>query len=135
MPIIVWNGSPLTLRHGGSSDPISYHNGGVCTYYQNFPSFLNESLPVYGPNDINTDEKNTLVIPAKTNVYLLRVNGWSAVDLTGWTESSTGFYFHGYQDSKIYQKPFEAGEYKVDDSSAMYLFVPGNYYYSYVLGS
>ena len=138
MPIIVWNGSPLTLRHGGSSDPISHHGvNDHFTFYQNFPSFLNKTLPVYGPNDINTSHENTVVIPAKTNVYLLRVNGWGPVDLTGWTELSTGSYFNHYEDntSKLYQKTFEAGEYILDNSSAMYLFVPGNHYYLYVLRS
>ena len=135
MPGIVWNGSPLTLRHGGSSDKITYHGGGTWNrWYQNLPSFLSKNMPLYGTHDINTGDKNTLVIPAKTNVYLFRVHTWAGVDLTGWTELSTGPYLKNDPKVKLYKKTFEAGEYVIDNHSAMYLFEPGRHDYKLIKG-
>ena len=132
MPDIIWHGSPLTLRHEGKNHVLTT-TGGVYwnTWYQNLPPPLSENMPLYGNQEVNTADSITVVLPADAIVYMFRVESWSAVDMTGWIEQSTGSYLsckEGCKENvKLYRKTLRAGEHILDNNSAMYLFVPGNY--------
>ena len=128
VPEITWGGSPLSLRHEGSKDVLT-QTGGVSwnTWYQNLPPPLNEKMPLYGNQEVNTADSITVVLSADVTGYMFRIAWWGPVDMTGWSESSTGSYLHGLGEGKMYTKNFKAGEYILDNWSAMYLFVPGNY--------
>ena len=79
-------------------------------------------MPMYGNQDINTGDRNNVSIPSKCTVYMLRVDGWDDVDLTGWTNVSTGYYLGNYPSATLYEKSYDAGDYVLDNLSAMYLF-------------
>ena len=128
----IWHGSPLTLRREGKNDVLTT-TGGVSwnKWYQNLPPPLSENMPLYGNQEVNTADSITVVLPADAIVYMFRVESWSAVDMTGWIEQSTGSYLsckEGCKENvKLYRKTLRAGEHILDNISAMYLFVPGNY--------
>ena len=129
MPDIIWHGSPLTFRREGKNDVLTT-TGGVSwnKWYQNLPPPLSENMPLYGNQEVNTADSITVVLPADAIVYMFRIENWSAVDMTGWLELSTGSYLSSYPEKvKMYRKPLRAGEHILDNNSAMYLFVPGNY--------
>ena len=132
MPDIIWHGSPLNLRHEGKNHVLTT-TGGVSwnTWYQNLPPPLSENMPLYGNQEVNTADSITVVLPADAIVYMFRVESWAAVDMTGWIEQSTGSYLsckEGCKENvKLYRKTLRAGEHILDNISAMYLFVPGNY--------
>ena len=127
---MTWNGSPLTLRTEGKDDRLYSGSGDTWgnddgVYYQNLPEVVKEKMPLYGTQAVNTNDINTLYLPTKTMGYMFRINTWMKVDMNGWTEVSVGPYLSGYNAVVImYKKEFEAGTYKIDNQSAMYLFDP-----------
>ena len=85
---------------------------------------LEEKMPLFGTNDVNTGDSNSLYLPTKTIGYMFRPIGWAAVDMTGWTEVSMGAYLGGHgSDIRMYTKEFEPGSYTIDNYSAMYQFI------------
>ena len=86
---MTWNGQPMTLRAESSADFFTAHNGGTWgtnnIYLQNLPADLKEKMPLFGTNDVNTGDSNSLYLPTKTIGYMFRPIGWAAVDMTGWT--------------------------------------------------
>lgn len=125
---ILWNGEPLTLRKEGSDDGLTNTNGRVWSntgsvHYQNFPTFLRQKMPLYGTQDVNTNDANTLILRRKTMVYMFREDYWNPVDMNGWTLLSTGEYLSLHPNTvRLYSKEMEAGTYTIDNNSAMYLF-------------
>ena len=117
----------MTLRQEGPQYKLtnrggSWNGGGV--YYQNLPTYLRDKMPMYGTQDVNTGDANTLYLPTKTMVYMFRQDNWSAVNMTGWTYGSTGPYLAGYSTVEMYTKTIESGTYTIENLSAMYLFDP-----------
>ena len=126
---MTWNGQPMTLRAERSDDFFTHGNGQMWgtnnIYLQNLPADLKEKMPLFGTNDVNTGDSNSLYLPTKTIGYMFRPIGWAAVDMTGWTEVSMGAYLGGHgSDIRMYTKEFEPGTYTIDNYSAMYLFDP-----------
>ena len=126
---MLWNGQPMTLRVESSADFFTAHNGGTWgtnnIYLQNLPVDLKEKMPLFGTNDVNTGDSNSLYLPTKTFAFMFRHTGWQLVDMTGWTEVSMGAYLGGHgSDIRMYTKEFEPGTYTIDNYSAMYLFDP-----------
>ncbi len=112
-------GQRLTINNGRSWD-----NGRV--HYEDRLETYGIRLPMVGTTDINTDDSNTLVLDQRTKVYLLRMDSWRSVDLTGWTDMGIVDSLLGDSSKrgsvKIYYKTLEAGTYVIDNDSAMYLF-------------
>ena len=77
---------------------------------------------MYGNQVPNTGDRNSVSIPCKCTVYMLREDGWWDVDVTGWTKVSAGSYFSNYPNANLYEKSYDAGDYVFDDHTAMYLF-------------
>ena len=124
---MTWNGVHLTLRAEDPNDRLTINYGGNWgnKYYQNFPEMLKEKMPLYGTQDINTNNANTLYLPTKTMGYMLHIIGWEPVGMDGWTEVSMGSYINEYgNEVRLYTREFEAGTYTLDNYSAMYLFDP-----------
>ena len=117
----------MTLRKEGSDDGFTL-SGGVWSnagsvHYQNLPNFLKEKMPLYGTQDVNTNDANELILTTKTLVYMFRIDAWGPVDLNGWTLKSTGGYLSPHSTGvRMYEKEFESGTYTIDNNSAMYLF-------------
>ena len=123
---IIWNGSPLSLRREGNGDRLALGGNGI-HWYQNLPTFLSDKMPMYGNQAPNTGDRNSVSIPSKCTVYMLRVDGWWDVDVSGWTKVSTGSYISNYPNAKLYEKLYDAGDYVFDDLTAMYLFDLGKF--------
>ena len=81
---------------------------------------------MYGNVDINTADSIPLVLQRTTVVYMLRVDGWNTVPMDGWIYISEGIYLNGIGVVKCYKRLMEAGTYKIDNNSAMYLFDKGS---------
>ena len=77
---------------------------------------------MYGNQVNNKGDRNSVSIPSKCTVYMLRVDGWWDVDVSGWTKVSTGSYISNYANANLYEKSYDAGDYVLDNFSAMYLF-------------
>jgi hypothetical protein len=92
--------------------------------YQNLPTYLQGA---YGTTNIN-DGNITFTINDTVEAYLLRRDTWSPVDLTGWTNIETQPDSNGYfttysgDTARIYKKILTAGNYTLDNTSAMYIF-------------
>merc|ERR1719491_608936 len=67
-----------------------------------------------------------LYLPTRTAVYLLRIDGWWGVDLSGWELKDTGPFLGPRLGSavRIYAKTLEPGYHSLSNTSAMYLFSP-----------
>ena len=124
----IWNGRALTARKEGSGDRLTIYGGdswgsGEGVYYQNLPEFLKETMPLFGTQDVNTGNTNTLKLTKKTKVYLFRLGSWSSVPLDGWTYLGMGSYLARYGSNvKLYTKEMGSGSYEIDNYSALYLF-------------
>ena len=128
---MTWNEVPMTLRTEGKDDKLTHAGGrndwgaGDGVHYQNLPPSLKEKMPLYGTQDVNTNDANTLYLLTKTMGYMFRISGWSPVDMDGWMEVSMGSYLNAHGDDvRLYTREFEAGTYILDNMSAMYLFDP-----------
>jgi hypothetical protein len=88
--------------------------------YTNLPAYLMNKQTTTSINDGSISFR----FSTTTLVYLLRVDGWSVVDLTGWTLVESGKqYLTGYGAScRVYSKTFAAGTVNLNNLSAMYLF-------------
>ena len=131
---ILWNGQPLTFRKESSSDPLKAYNeenDGLKewysnnVYYSNLPSFLSSKFPMLGSSIVNSGNENSVYLPSKTLVYMLRNEGWSGVDVSGWTDTGEKGRFlndENYPNVVIFYRIMEPGFYVFDSLSAMYLF-------------
>ena len=98
-------------------------------YYTNFPDDLKTLFPIYGTQDIETQNDNTLEIRQPMIAYMLRDKGWVNVPIDGWTELSTGQYLGPESGNiTIYEKLLLAGTYTINNNASLYLFTKGNTY-------
>ena len=118
----------MTLRCGHKNDVFTI-KGGIwksgTVFYTNLPSFIQKNMPMYGTNDVNTADNNTLVLNTAMTAYMFRVSGWKPVDLNGWTLVDSGSYlgpYQSYQTVNLYRKTLNKGTHIIDNWSAMYLF-------------
>ena len=127
---IRWNNSPLTLRYL-YDDPLTKQGGLVwqnnqCQYSQTLPDFLKLEFPMLGTKDISTSNGNTLELPEKTLVYMLRSVQWKLrVNMDGWIDTGYSGIFLSCDKTRpvsIYAKVFNSGRYIIDNKAAMYLF-------------
>ena len=115
----------MTFRNGDASDPFTNIGGpwsDNTVYYRNLPMWLKQRFPMYGTSDVNTGDKNVLVLSSTMVSYLLRKKSWSGVPLDGWKLISSGSYISHYEVIELYKKIFTKGTYIIDNYSAMYLF-------------
>jgi len=121
-PIISMSGTfgNLTYAYNGTGLTIPRNGWG---YYQNLPSYLQGTVTNTSVNDGNFKFTTDKVV----KVYLTRNEGWSAVDLTGWTNvvAGGGSYIgsndvNNYQNMGIWERIFQPGTYTLSNSSAMY---------------
>ena len=98
---------------------------GEGVYYQNLPQFLKDAMPLFGTQDVNTGNTNTLELMESRNVYLFRNGGWASVPLDGWIYLRKGSYLANKGNIELYTKQMEPGTYEIDNYSAMYLFDEG----------
>ena len=105
------NGQPTTINDARSG----------WSFYSNLPNYL---LGHAATDNIN-NSNFTLTLYANMTVFLLRTNGWNAVNLSGWNliESNTNIA-PASADTRLYVKSMAAGTYtNFDNDSAMYFFV------------
>lgn len=96
--------------------------GNAWQQYQNLPAYLQGLVTTLNINDGNI----ALTFDAEATVYLLRIDNWSAVDTSGWTQIVDNYQHEslmtGYGTNwDIFRRVFPAGTYSFDNNSAMYL--------------
>ncbi|CAK9079343.1 GTP-binding protein TypA/BipA-like [Durusdinium trenchii] len=126
---IRWRNRPLTWRFQSPKDALTAHFGRrwACgeVSYQQLPKYLASAFPMKGTRDVNTADRNELVLPLPTLVFLLRSDRWRKVGLEGWTDTgNVGSYLGKVYPNqiRIYWKILEAGKHIIDNNSGMYLF-------------
>lgn len=130
---ILWDDKPLSRRRQSSEDfllePLVGSWNDRKVYYTDLPVYLASQFPMLGTREANTGPQGTmhkLYLPTRTAVYLLRIDGWWGVDLSGWELKDTGPYLGPRLGSnvRIYTKTLEPGYHSLSNTSAMYLFSP-----------
>ena len=118
----------ITVANGASL--YIYDNHAIWSYgsaagvtYQNLPAAL---MGTVGNDTVNTSTPVTFTLSKTTTCYLIRQDGWTSVDLTGWVPFATAAYYFsgydngGYGNATIYSQTFAAGVYSWNTYSAMY---------------
>ena len=123
----------MTSRQESSSDYLKIYDGNDAVtewlannvYYSNLPAFLSSKFPMLGSSVVNSGDENSVYLPAKTLVYMLKNDGWAAVDVNGWTDTGEKGRFLNheiYANVAIFYRIMEPGYYVFDSLSALYLF-------------
>jgi len=108
--IMARNGAPLFINN--TRDAWSHYTG--------LPNYLLGSLT----HDCINNTSFTFTLACTMTVFLLRDNGWNAVDLTGWTLiESGGSGISAIGNGRLYVKTLSAGSNALSNNSAMYFFV------------
>lgn len=109
--IMARNGAPLVIGDARSA----------WSHYSNLPNYLLGSLT----HDCINNSTFTFTLACTMTVFLLRDNGWNAVDLTGWTliESGGQIGVNAISNGRLYVKTLSAGSNTLSNNSAMYFFV------------
>ena len=130
----------MTLRTGYRNDTFTIKGGNWANgkvFYTNLPPFIQKNMPMYGTNDVNNGDKNTLVLNTEMTAYMFRVSNWQPVDLNGWTLVGSGNYLGtAHQTVSLYKKTLNKGTHIIDNNSAMYLFtdvLEGSIFVTYII--
>ena len=90
--------------------------------YKNLPSYL---IGTQGTDKVNGSNATFTLTEGDATCYMIRQNGWSPVDMTGWTLKENNMpYMHrlgATMNVSVYEKTLAAGTYNFDVLSAFYV--------------
>ena len=73
--------------------------------------------------DCINNSTTTFTLSRSSKVFLLRLDGWNPVDLTGWvSEENSVQYLGAANPTHVYSKILAAGNHTLNNDSAMYIF-------------
>ena len=126
---LLWNGDHITMRKESKTDVLGESKSDI-QFYNNLPFAIESRFPLRGTTRWGSD-KNTLLVSAATNVYMLRSPKWGGwnkmMELDGWEATGMNGNFVGESSVEVYKRFFEPGTYQIDATSALYLFEGGNW--------
>ncbi len=109
------NGTPLTIGDEAAA----------WVDYMDLPSELQNQWGTTNINDNGSASTVSFVVTETVQAYLLRIDGWNSVPLTGWdvyTPNITNFTTYSANDGTIYTRTLTPGTYNYETYSAMYIF-------------
>ena len=129
---ILWNSASLTKRQYEKKRDLKWEVTipPFNWYYTNFPDRISNLFPMYGTQDINTNEANELEVKDEAVIAFMitkNIGNWFTVPINGWEIVDTGSFLGPEStDIILYEKFLKPGIYSIDNNSSYYLFTKGN---------
>ena len=96
-------------------------------YYTDLPDRIRKLFPIYGTQDIKTNEANVLEIRNEPVVaFMVTRDSWFPMSQNGWdTVGIGGFLGPEFNDIIVYEKLLKPGTYNIPPATSLYLFAKG----------
>ena len=96
-------------------------------YYTDLPDRIRKLFPIYGTQDIKTNEANVLEIRNEPVVaFMVTRDSWFPMSQNGWATVGIGGYLGPeFNDIIIYEKLLKPGTYNIPPATSLYLFAKG----------
>ena len=125
---ILWNYDELTERIYEKKRDLKWE-GEIWErqYYTDFPEKIRRLFPIYGTQDIKTNEENVLEIRNEPVIaFMITREKWFPMSQSGWDTVSIGsFLGPEFDDVIIYEKLLRPGTYTIPPATSLYLFAKG----------
>ena len=119
---ILWNYEELTERIYEKKGDLKWE-GAIWDgkYYTDLPDRIRKVFPIYGTQDIKTNEANVLEIRNEPVVaFMVTRDSWFPMSQNGWATVGIGAYLGpNFNDIIIYEKLLKPGTYDIPPSTSL----------------